>query len=660
MSEVDLEAMNKVRVAMGLKPIPIHGASGPSFKEAGQDDEDQASTLETREAAAGDNWARLEKERQSKEKRLSQKEGIRKAREAAQRNVKMTGTTMGDEDDDQDTMTWLKKQKKRRNEIEKKRKLEEEMAEREKALQPQYTAKDLAGVKVGHEFNQFEGGSEQILTLKDAVIGDESEDDELENVDMRADETLKKKLELKKKKPVYNPNDDDESGEKSILKQYDEELNGERKSKFTLDGFGSTRELAMKDADDAQQSSKGIIISLDILKDDKPVSDYVDISEIKIRKPKKKKSKSTRKKNAEDDDIFTNNDGEMDIDLPAKVLISQSKKRTYADANFVDDDDLQAKLAQQRREALKKMKRIRPEDIAKQLKEEEENTMDIVQVTEESPDVTLQDNEALITVLDETSEFISQLQPDKLEEVEERTRPQPKPISAEVKKASDDDGDVDMEESYAEIEQQTNTQQPSAKGEDVTTTGLDEESTIDQGIGATLAMLRQRRLVEDKSSGEINSSFRQHEEFLAKKRAREDNAERDAKIQRERDRQSGRLDRMSAREKEEHARQINSRREQNASRDNVKLFNESYKPNIELKYIDDHGRSMNPKEAFKHLSHQFHGKGSGKQKHEKLLKKIGEEKKREAMSTLDSSQHASASAMGSKAKKNQQAGVRLQ
>jgi U4/U6.U5 tri-snRNP-associated protein 1 len=60
------------------------------------------------------------------------------------------------------------------------------------------------------------------------------------------------------------------------------------------------------------------------------------------------------------------------------------------------------------------------------------------------------------------------------------------------------------------------------------------------------------------------------------------------------------------------------------------------------------------------LSHQFHGKGSGKQKHEKRLKKIDEEKKREAMSALDGSQHAGTSAMGNKAKKNQQAGIRLQ
>ena len=56
----------------------------------------------------------------------------------------------------------------------------------------------------------------------------------------------------------------------------------------------------------------------------------------------------------------------------------------------------------------------------------------------------------------------------------------------------------------------------------------------------------------------------------------------------------------------------------------------------------------------------FLGKGSGKQKTEKRLKKIEEEKKREATSTLDSSQATGMNnAMGTTQRKNKQAGVRL-
>ena len=90
------------------------------------------------------------------------------------------------------------------------------------------------------------------------------------------------------------------------------------------------------------------------------------------------------------------------------------------------------------------------------------------------------------------------------------------------------------------------------------------------------------------------------------------------------------------------------------------IFQRDYKPDVQLKYMDDFGRNMNQKEAFKHLSHQFHGKGSGKQKTEKHLKKIEDEGKRMAMSSLDSSQATGMNnAMGVSAKKNRQAGVRL-
>ena len=51
---------------------------------------------------------------------------------------------------------------------------------------------------------------------------------------------------------------------------------------------------------------------------------------------------------------------------------------------------------------------------------------------------------------------------------------------------------------------------------------------------------------------------------------------------------------------------------------------DGYKPEVRLQYVDDSGRSMNAKEAFRQLSHRFHGKGSGKKKTEKRQKKIEE------------------------------------
>merc|ERR1712226_1133317 len=60
-----------------------------------------------------------------------------------------------------------------------------------------------------------------------------------------------------------------------------------------------------------------------------------------------------------------------------------------------------------------------------------------------------------------------------------------------------------------------------------------------------------------------------------------------------------------------------------------------YVPNVQLEYVDDGGRLMNEKEAFRHGSHKFHGKGSGKIKTEKRMKKIMEEGSMRNMSSTD-------------------------
>jgi len=60
-----------------------------------------------------------------------------------------------------------------------------------------------------------------------------------------------------------------------------------------------------------------------------------------------------------------------------------------------------------------------------------------------------------------------------------------------------------------------------------------------------------------------------------------------------------------------------------------------YKPDVKLEYIDDNGRLLTPKEAFRYLSHKFHGKGSGKNKTEKRMKKLQEEVLMKQMSSTD-------------------------
>lgn len=61
---------------------------------------------------------------------------------------------------------------------------------------------------------------------------------------------------------------------------------------------------------------------------------------------------------------------------------------------------------------------------------------------------------------------------------------------------------------------------------------------------------------------------------------------------------------------------------------------ETFKPNVKLEYIDDNGRVLNAKEAFRYLSHKFHGKGPGKNKIEKRLKKMEQDGVRNSITIL--------------------------
>jgi U4/U6.U5 tri-snRNP-associated protein 1 len=680
---ISIEETNRLRISLGLKPLPVPGDRGPIFKEksASEPEEDAASTLETRQAASYENYRKLQDAEDSKRKREAKAEAIKKARDAAKRFSKLEGEGLGEADDDgdMDARNWLVKQKKRQKEIDKARKREQEIADAEKAAE--YTAKDLAGVKVGHELDTFEEGEDQVLTLKDATIDEnEEEGDELENLDLRERERLRDKLELKKKKPVYNPHDVDETGESRILAQYDEEIDGKTTKKFTLDGHGSTTEQKEALLNGAAQKLKPKVISLDFLSkysqnglhyhkhvltlslEDEPTSDYLDISEIKIRKPKKKKAKSTRQKAVDEDDIVLPatdfdttpaGDSMMDVDQ----TVTQTKKRSFQETSFVDDDDLQASLAAQRRVALKKRKRVRPEDIARQLRDDASAT----------PGPDHEDENGGGLVIDETSEFVSNLQ--KPAEPERKPRSTSRPAGAITSMGADsddddDDGDVNMDRSYADVEDEEDLaariKREESQTEEYTNNGMEDEATLDKGLGSTLKLLKDRGILKTAESGDLNAIFRDKQKFLAEKQRREAAAELKARQQRERDRATGHLDRMSAREKEDYARQQNNYRDQQESRQLAEHFNKEYKPNVELKYIDDHGRSMNQKEAFKHLSHQFHGKGSGKQKTEKYLKKIEDEKRRESQNTLDSSQMVGMSgAVGQQLKKQRQAGVRL-
>jgi U4/U6.U5 tri-snRNP-associated protein 1 len=60
-----------------------------------------------------------------------------------------------------------------------------------------------------------------------------------------------------------------------------------------------------------------------------------------------------------------------------------------------------------------------------------------------------------------------------------------------------------------------------------------------------------------------------------------------------------------------------------------------YKPNVRLEYYDGKGRVLSTKEAYKELSHKFHGRTSGKNKKEKIQRKEDEQRRMMTMASGD-------------------------
>lgn len=693
MDAATIEETNRIRISLGMKPLPVPGAEVSRQASASDDDEDPGSTVESRQAQAYDNYKRVQDEDAAKKRREEKATAVRKAREKAQRFALLEGKGLGEEgqSSDLDAKAWLTGQKKRQKKIDKARKLEEELAtaEAEAAAAIQYTSKDLAGIKVAHDSTSFLDGDEQILTLKDTTIDqNEEEGDELENLGIKEQEELTERLDLKKKLKGYNPNDYDD-GEGTILAQYDEEINGKKAKRFTLDDDGAIAALSDILDQPGRKGKKVQSISLNdivgtfenkrtksfttgtiadnTLDDAARSSDYLAPSEIKVKKPKKKKgSKGTRQKQLDEDDIFPLETAPVDassMEIDSKD--SMTKKRKAASAsNFADDDDLQASLAIQRKNALKKRKKTRPEDIARQLKEDDEVPEDV---------------QSGGLVIGEISEFVAGLSKPDDEDRQARKQKQitRSPEADEDRDMGDGDGDGDGDEDHEmddysaeiaahreeeeveegeEVEERNNIKQEEEEDD----AGIEDEKMVGTGMGAALALLRERGLLESQEKSGSYEDFMAREEFLSKKRVLEGELDEQTRQQRERDRTSGRLDRMSVREREEWARQQNTHRDHLQSKKMAELFNAGYKPNVELKYVDDHGRLLDRKEAFKHLSHQFHGKGSGKGKTEKRLKKIDDEKRREAQSMFDASESAGMSlATAQQLKKRREAGIRL-
>ncbi|RUS29059.1 SART-1 protein, partial [Jimgerdemannia flammicorona] len=268
---------------------------------------------------------------------------------------------------------------------------------------------DLTGLKVAHDLSRFKDGGEIILTLKDSAILENDEGDQLTSVQIEDHERLQKNLDNKKKKPGYLAYDDDEftlaGGQKrDILSQYDEDIDGPKKSTFVIgkDGTVSTDPMTTKKSVSEKLKAQSVNLSYDKMKE---IKDYYtkDEADVTFKKPKRKKKVRKKAEDQEpiDDTIGTdaaeNNDGLAPMEEDDREPLANQ-----AEVSFVDDDDLQQALARARRIANKKKEvvRLSVEDImrtASRIHSEDRDDEDIGATSGG-------------LVISDTSEFVNSLQ----------------------------------------------------------------------------------------------------------------------------------------------------------------------------------------------------------------------------------------------------------
>ncbi|KAK5833902.1 SART-1 family protein DOT2 [Gossypium arboreum] len=489
---------------------------------------------------------------------------------------------------------------------------------------------DLGGVKVLHGLDKVMDGGAVVLTLKDQSIladGDLNEDvDMLENIEIgeqkQRDEAYKA---AKKKTGVYDDKfNEDPGSEKKILPQYDDPVADEG---VTLDERGRFTGEAEKKLDELRKRLLGVPTNNrveDLNNVGKVSSDYYTQEEmLRFKKPKKKKALRKKEKLDIDaleaeavsaglgaGDLGSRNDSRRQA-IKEEEARSEAEKRNNAyqaafakadeaskslrleqtltvkpeeDENQVfadDEEDLYKSLEKARRLALKKQEeKSGPQAVALLAATSASN-----QTTDDQNTSTgeAQENKVVIT---EMEEFVWGLQLD-----EEAHKPDSEDVfmdEDEVPGASEQDRENGENEvgGWTEVVDTSADEKPA--NEDNNEVVPDEtihEIAVGKGLSGALKLLKDR--------GTLKETIEWGGRNMDKKKSKlvgivDDDHETDNRFK-----------------------------------------------DIRIERTDEFGRIVTPKEAFRMLSHKFHGKGPGKMKQEKRMKQYQEELKLKQMKNSD-------------------------
>lgn len=669
---------NKLRAKLGLKPLEIN----EEVQIPGLGDEN--SNVSAPESGKQEVFVKTENisKKEEAEKLKDKLTTLKEKRIITSKLSKIKG--LAESDSEEETAAkWVAKSRKLQEEKEladKRAKLLEEMDEEfgvgalieeefnmKKKTEKNYSSKDLKGLVVGHAREQFEEGENVILTLKDKGVLEES-DDVLENVNFIDSEKAAKNIENKLRKNDYKPYDDeyDEFGmvkKKNLLSKYDEEIEGVKKETFVIGSSGVDREKQLELIRMKLKQQQEVTLDLPVLK---IANEYYTTEEmVRFKKPKKKVRKVRKRELLKPEDLIplpgegagvdhgsrkssktitskqSNNvtnekEEELSGNASSEVIDMEIDKNDLDEPEILGPDEdltgvpveedkaeleLQIALTKARKLKQKEILSSRSEKVAEAIKKSEENqsivtspnqnkigsivlnsTAEFCRTLGEIPTYGMSGNrdeeaEELMNIC--TSELFyenigdSGMQEKFIKDYEKELIEEKRRLDQEAQNRGAWN-EVDIEEKPVEIKNREN--------EPI----LEEEPDVSVGLAGALVLAMKKGYLEQESKK--MSSAPRPSQLQAQTYTIEEKFYEDDKFGK-RDRYTGPI--QDFKEKD------------------------TYKPDVKLEYIDDSGRILTAKEAFRYLSHKFHGKGPGKNKVDKRMKKLDQDARLKQMSSTD-------------------------
>ena len=338
------------------------------------------------------------------------------------------------------------------------------------------------------------------------------------------------------------------------------------------------------------------------------------------------------------------------------------------DGNLVDDLDLQDALAASRRLRLRLATReenkTNPIDLLSEIKNSE---MAVDGPGELSNEHDERGNGNTRLVISETTEFVNAVRAGISDSIKvvKPSLPTPSVNASEDK--------IEME-SKMEVDSPPSTE-PAATSKSATTDETLKDPThpiapssilsqdhtaasdlrTDKGIASTLKLLKQQGAIKRKTEDDWDreTQLRERERWLLKRQQLE------ASNQTHQEGERDMMDFTDSRGNHSNIKTgVNSTKNNNPnpSTEVEDRFRE-YRPQLNLDHVDEHGRILDQKEAWKQLCHRFHGRLPGKQQTEKRLKKIAMELARERMEAGDGGGVEAVARIGAEAMHNLQQGA---